>query len=360
MENSRLNILNSISDWLKLMALIVLIAESAILLAMKLTPNTQPIYAWYPIFMLLFLMAVVVGVFFDRYLQSKRGNDDLTIEVGDIEYSVKTHNVIPAVQSNVDESMDRLFVDSERGFQFELPKSEGWSKPERLDFGQYIVRTGLLQPDQMEIARTGMALLPMGTMVAESSALCIWYGNPIEIVFTDETTTKAAETFIERLTSLAEKEGEALNDEDIKEIRKGINSSQLPVESLKFQNGITILAMSKKLAQNSPVRPTLANLFLLMTKQSPPLDQLVANEDTILWGSTMTIRNVRINQELREMTVNSLYHLTEGEDFFYQVTINYSPQTDESWSLWNELQSMSASFNRVGYSSSTEQSKLIN
>lgn len=77
MAESRIKIIGAISDWLKLLALVVLIAEVAILAAMKLTPPEKSIHSYYPIFLLGFLVIVVLGIFFDRYLSSKKVADRL-------------------------------------------------------------------------------------------------------------------------------------------------------------------------------------------------------------------------------------------------------------------------------------------
>jgi hypothetical protein len=39
-----------------------------------------------------------------------------------------------------------------------------------------------------------------------------------------------------------------------------------------------------------------------------------------------------------------MFLLTEGEDRFYQVSIHYSPQTESSLMVWNELQDMAQLF----------------
>lgn len=80
MTNSRKGIISEISDWLKLLALVVLVAEAAILAAMKLTPTDKAIYGWYPVFMLLFLVVIVVGLFFDRHQQSASSSSRMPLK----------------------------------------------------------------------------------------------------------------------------------------------------------------------------------------------------------------------------------------------------------------------------------------
>jgi hypothetical protein len=70
-KESRVLTLAAVSDWLKLLALIVLVAEVVIPIAMWQTPKESSIRAWYPVFMLLFLVVIVIGVFVDRYFSQK-------------------------------------------------------------------------------------------------------------------------------------------------------------------------------------------------------------------------------------------------------------------------------------------------
>lgn len=64
-----------ITNWLKLLALVVLVAEAVILAAMSMTPDSNPLKSWYPVFMLLFLLVPVIGLFYDR--QMERTFDEL-------------------------------------------------------------------------------------------------------------------------------------------------------------------------------------------------------------------------------------------------------------------------------------------
>ncbi|MBN1146541.1 MAG: hypothetical protein JXA78_04745 [Anaerolineales bacterium] len=68
-------IIDSVSDWLKLLALICLVAEATLATAMALTPNTSPLKSWYPVFMLLFLLVLLIGIFYDR--QEERKSEQL-------------------------------------------------------------------------------------------------------------------------------------------------------------------------------------------------------------------------------------------------------------------------------------------
>tara|TARA_R110000868_G_scaffold37111_2_gene131294 strand:- start:2218 stop:3114 length:897 start_codon:yes stop_codon:yes gene_type:complete len=70
MKKERMGILSSLSDWLKLLGLIVLVAEATILTAIATDFETS-FKGWYPVAMLLFLAVIVIGIFIDRKQPSR-------------------------------------------------------------------------------------------------------------------------------------------------------------------------------------------------------------------------------------------------------------------------------------------------
>lgn len=64
--NGRAGILKQVSDWLKLLALTVLVAEAVLVYAMSTCPASNPVKWMYPFLMVLFLALIVVGLFYDR------------------------------------------------------------------------------------------------------------------------------------------------------------------------------------------------------------------------------------------------------------------------------------------------------
>ena len=270
----------------------------------------------------------------------------LRLEVGDVALSVQSPSLVNADLDHVSKGKSNFLLDSEYRFGFELPTTPGWSKPERMDLWRFLLHIGLSQ-DIVEAVQKGMPLLPMGQMLAETSVLWMAHGEPIVATITEETTTKPLEVFLERFKKLTEDFGQTLDEGQIAEIRKTAIRQQLPMSSFRVQNSFAVLTMQKELARKSPLKPTLANLFLQLSQQGGggPVDKLVANEGSILWGSTVTLRNVEIDGELRELTANTMNLLTEGKDYFYQVGIYYSPQTEDSLIVWNQLQTMAQSFN---------------
>lgn len=68
-KEHRSTILDSISDWIKLLALVVLVAEAILIVAMTQTPDTNEYKVLYPVMIVLLLVIIVIGIFFDRYTQ---------------------------------------------------------------------------------------------------------------------------------------------------------------------------------------------------------------------------------------------------------------------------------------------------
>jgi len=344
-KDLRPGILSAISDWLKLLALIVLVAEGVILAAMRMTPAENAVAPLYPVFMLLFLLLIVAGVIFDRYLAFRKSEDELSMQIGDKKLSVpgKQLNVVSPPTGALPET---LYVDSQRGFQLDLPKSAGWSRAEQLDFGGYLLRQGLL-PSHEAIPKfkDALSIHPMGKMLAEASVMCVYEGDPVEVEITDSTTTDALEAMLARAVQVAARRGEKITDEQLSEQRKEIVAKKTPVRKLPVQNSFAVMTMGKALAADSDIPPTLANVFVQNISQSGgAVENLVADDRTILYGSTQTWHNVLINGKQGELTTYAINQLTQSDRFIYMISIAFSPQTRQSLEVWNELQKMMQSF----------------
>ena len=70
-KHSWASILNSVSDWYKLLGLIVLVVESVLVLFYLKSSEVDPWRGWYFPLMLIFFSVIVIGIFIDRYAQTK-------------------------------------------------------------------------------------------------------------------------------------------------------------------------------------------------------------------------------------------------------------------------------------------------
>lgn len=350
-KNSRLNILAAVSDWLKLLALTVLVAESVILIAMQITPQSNPIAPWYPLFMLIFLIVVVVGVFVDRR-SLRKAPEELTLGGGEHKISVDTSKLtIPSKElaqaRKVD--LDAMFIDSQRGFMFNRPKLPLWSDPQYLGFGGMAARFGLGSKEEWEKMKKFLSVNPLLQMLGEASCLLLTCGEPIDVRLTDETSNTIVDNAVKNIVSLAEKEGKPADKESIRNLRRslvrGYSSQTGPLEQMKLQNHFMVAVLDKSLAFNSPIEPNLGTFFLTYTSSvGPYVENLVANEKSILWGFSTFLTNVLIDGELRELRTYQRNLLTESDRSMFLVTIWFSPQTSSSLDIWPELQDMVASF----------------
>src|SRR5262249_53355126 len=66
----RVNILDAVSTWLKLLGLIVLAVEAVLILTVVVSSASDPLHGWHIPLMLLFFSLIVIGLFFDRYIQA--------------------------------------------------------------------------------------------------------------------------------------------------------------------------------------------------------------------------------------------------------------------------------------------------
>jgi hypothetical protein len=70
-ERGRVAILSAVSDWLKLLALIVLVSESLLVLAYQYTKENDPMRPYLLPLMIGLFGVIAIGVFFDRWLSSR-------------------------------------------------------------------------------------------------------------------------------------------------------------------------------------------------------------------------------------------------------------------------------------------------
>lgn len=344
-EKDRKGILSEISNWLKLLGLIVLVSESVIIAAMSTTPKDQAIHKWYPLFMLLFLLVIVVGLFVDRYLK-RRSDEILKLKLGDKEVEVNTSSM---VVSEVTEDIvsTKIFSDSAKGFLFERPESKGWNKPTILNTHELLIKLGLFSEDtDPEEIKAGSALIPLGKMFIEGFNIIIDYEEAIDCEITDQTSNSVIDTFIERTIDQIKNAGEELPDEaEITALRQQLLLQNFNIKKFKTQNTFAIHAYDKTLAADSPIKPTLPNVFVYLTKIQPnQIDKLVSNDQSILWGTQQTLTNVKIGDTLRELNTFTMNALFENDRYIFELNIVYSPQTDAPIHIWDELKNILYSF----------------
>ena len=340
----RSGILSQISDWLKLLALLVLVAEVLVIAAMKMTPDGHPMHGWYPALMLLFLAIIVVGVLIDRYGE-RRSQSELTLALGDREIRVDTsRSLIPQARSQLVQ-MSGMYSDSQKGFMLPQPKSKGWLEAQHLDVGAAIVKSGLIPDiDKWNQIKATAEVMPLGKMIVEGHLVRFEHGGAVDLEVTHETSTSIVENAVKKIVELAGKEGKQPSPDEIAELRQTLLLQNFP-SKLKFWNAFNVNILEKSLAAESPLPPTLANVFLAIIRfDNTNIERLVANEDSIMWGSQDTVKNIVVNGAKRDITIYRVNRLVENERRVFALQATFSPQTDASIYVWDELQAIFNSF----------------
>ena len=340
----RVSILDSISDWLKLLGLIILVAEGVILLAMKMTPSSYEITKWYPLAMLLFLLFIVIGVFADRVLQRKSAND-LSIALSDYKLTVDTSK--PQTRKKQSEEIKNIFIDSRFGFSCNKPQSIGWKEPEYLDLQQYQSKLGILDVGiDWEDYKNKLSISPFGNMMKSSTTVSFQYGEVVNLQFTNDTTTNAVEDHIMKLSEYhKESSGEEMSEADISEARQSLMHGEDKIEKVNFANSFLVQVWDKKLSLGYSTKVSLSNMFQVISAGTgEPLYDLTSNKDSILWVTNHTFKHVRVSNELREFTIYRMYRLLENSKNFFLLQVQWTPQSEAVIDIWEELKKCFESF----------------
>ncbi|WP_203257935.1 hypothetical protein [Hyunsoonleella ulvae] len=342
MSKDRKSILSSVNNWIRLLALIVLVAEVIILVAMKLTPPTSPLYNWYPVFMLLFLLVIVIAVIVDRFGQ----RNSLVLEIDEQKLKVNP-------KKNKIDSMDNLesntnsFIDSHLKFSFHKPILKSNVKLNRVSYGELLIKIGVAAPDnEDEIIRAVQMVNPFGKMITNSNNIDIQIGDKYEIQFNNESSLSRIERYINNVVQIAKDNNEELpTDEEISNLRANLMYGDLDIYALNYFNGCIIQVFNKEDAKETMIPPTLPNIFSsLQSTIKEPLESLVSNEDSILWGTTNHYLKVLINGVKKDFSIYRMYQLIENKDFVYLIQLQWSPQTNEAINTWEELKKLLENF----------------
>ncbi|MEM7121541.1 MAG: hypothetical protein AAF563_09720 [Pseudomonadota bacterium] len=348
-EDTRAGILDAVSDWMKFLTIIALIAEAVILAAMGLTPTSHPLSAWYPVFMLGFLILIVVGFFVDRH--NRRKSAPLVLHVGEITTTADPSRT--AVEPAAVEALNisDYYVDMTKGYSFKRPDSELWSKPAHLSALELAKKVGVVKDAAIteEQFLLDGAVVPLGRMLRSSENIIFSQGDPLTIEMTDQTSNAVVDAIIERLLKRMEEEGEGHEEVDeakITEFRRSmINPEGLDLQGIQLENSFSLMILDKSLSEQSPVRPTLGNIFSQhQAVARDPIDTMVANDTMMLWGTQNTLTNVLLNGTLREVSTYRMYKLVDSSRFVFLISIVWIPQSQGSIEVWHEMKQMIESF----------------
>lgn len=339
-KGNRVSIIDSISNWIKLLGLIVLVAEVIMLAAMSQTPVENPMYPWYPLIMIFLLIIIIVAVFLDRILG--RNSQTLSISVDDKELSIDpVKNRTKKIENE-----STKYVNGLLGYSFDKLKGDGWKVPKEISFKEYIQQIFLLEDIDDEYLQTIVsANNPFGMLLYQANILEVQKSDSIVIGFDDLTTTESVEHSIAKIIELKKLDGIELSEEDIVNLRRNLNQTN-GIDRVGFGVKFNVMTFNKLDLNNKSIQLGLPNLFMTLSMGSPePIDSLTSNENTILWTTSNKLRNCIINGErVNSFYVYRLYQLVQNQNYIYLTQVQWSPQMESAVFAWDELKRAFESF----------------
>lgn len=339
-KSDRKSLIESISNWLKLLALIVLVAEGVIVIAIQITPKDSVIYPWYPVFMLFFLLVVVVAIFVDR--SGQRKIQQLQIDGQKIEVDpekVKIRDMESIVESPGRHINSRL--------KFSLIKPTGKDiQEEYLSLGQLYVKMGIASSENLQPLFEQMTVMPFGKMMANATNVVLQFGQNYELQMTGDSSTDQINKYLKHVKQAYKTEKNiSLSMEELTKTRRSLMLGDSSLVKINYFNGFIMQIYDKTYAAETYIPTTLPNIFStiqIATRES--IEKIISNEESILWGTSNHIKNVEVNGTSKDFSIYRMYYLIENKDFIYQLQLQWSPQTSEAISTWEDLKKMQENF----------------
>lgn len=352
-KEKRSSILGSISSWLQLVGLIVLVIEGLLLLAMSMTPADQPIFKWYPITMILLGVFIILALFFDNYFKRKSDIDKIQIE-GELEIkkqqSIKVEDKVIQVDSKnigavLDEGKDD-YTNSLFGYSFNKPTGEHWKDPQSLTYPQFIRKLYMNDHLEDEVIESLIgAHTPYGNLMFHCDVLEIQYGEDMSVDFNENTTTDYVEFALGKYIESRKESGKEMTEEEIQKTRMQMNQTDA-IDKIGFTANLRIMTMEKSKLDVSFVDASLPNLFMSLTAATKePLESIVADDESILWNTANKLRNVSVKgEDYNTFYIYRLYRLVQSEKYIYLCAAQWSPQLESAVFAWESLKTSFESF----------------
>ncbi len=337
-------IISAVSNTTKLLGLVVLVAATAIVIAMVMTPAGDRNFSIYLYVLLGLLLLTIAGIFIDRQAERKAGGQrETTVVLTDekkLEIEERRRNMPPVPPPN--------FTDNRAGFSIYHPEQAGWAKPGFLSYKEYLILVGVAanegEADQV-LQRLG-ALFQFGNMLAHSGNVVFQYGKPIKVEVEEHSTTADIESALDRLRKYWESNGQAFDEQTIQEQRQAMVSGGLNGIALNFMTSLHVQVYQKT---DATPAISLPDLFMALSNSSKePISQLTASNDSIVWVCRMRLINARVDGASSNFTVYRVYKLIERTDRFFMLQVQWSPESDSAIEVWEELKKMADSFKPVG------------
>jgi len=290
------------------------------------------------------ILAFLIFVFFS-FFAPKFGQAELGVEIQGKKLTVRTAQLKASAENLAQFDPKTHHIDSARGFAFELPRGEGWSRPEVLvGIAQVVASrkvTGLIA-ENMESLLTEN---PLGPLLRTIEATRIVYGSPQDLEFTDETSTELLEQLITTQIEAAAKKNITPTPDELKSLRRAL----LGFERVTMSNEFVVNVYDKSVRRLLPVKLSLPALFVsLVTSMGLAVDHIAANDQSILSGASVTLHRVRVKGQSIDFQLSRWVLFTESKEKYFVVEIAYSPQIDSSIGVWEQLRRVLDSFKVIG------------
>ena len=266
----------------------------------------------------------------------------LTIKIGELEVSIDTKNLKASAHAATIIEENR-YVNSSLGFSFTNPEKGPWSAPQYFDSAEELLRAKAISGGV--IGDTGLnpaiSVHPYGEMFMKLKAVRLTSGNPKSIELTRDTSNPMIRYMIRKFLEMAEMQEEDVSEDDI----KTLVYESMPFKSFEYSDEFIVQAFDKSYLEDGLVNPTLPNFFANFSALlGLAMDELVADERSILAGGQTIMENVTVDGEVRDVTMYRLMLITESENFFYLTEIGFSPDLSASRQTWEQLSELLQSF----------------
>ena len=259
------------------------------------------------------------------------------------------------------------YLDEHKSFVINLPADSLWSKPMVMNgLRAYVERAGLetnqtnvesflkwnpyrellscifvdltMKPyiDMVACLDYTLANSSYGKMLRKSHSTLIEYGKPIEIKVNVQSGTPfnimGAGPVPLGKSDLASDDSTAIAEEDLR-------------ATLSFSNYFSLTILDKTSMGVDDNQMTLANYFLKNTiNLTSNAARIIASENNMLFTSSFEFKGAELDGKIVDLRIQRWVRMLEEMDKLYIVEMAYSPDTDPTKVIWQDLKLIFESF----------------
>jgi hypothetical protein len=298
-------------------------------------------------FMIFSIILMLLGII-SEFIKTK---PNLHVRLGNNE--IELNEISYASLSSLDTK--KYFINSEYGFAIKKPNND-WSNIE-------VVRGvgGLLKIMAVkskffteENLQAGFKQNPLGPLFLNASYFYFYnHDSRKNIIITDSTGNDLIDAVLkQRSKELLDTSSFSAYDttklEAKKEFYDELNDNRRTIIGFDTAEIKVAFLLSVFPKDSLPVYLKKLKLPAFYTSYSVAMglssDKLVANNNQILSGAELTLKNVKVGNKILELQSKKWFMLTENDKYFFVIELSYSPQISSSTNLWDDLQETLNSF----------------